>query len=243
MATAETIISAAENIRNEIMAISSFAADYKTKETITEVWKDKNSNTFCLRLNNIFYDIITETSPATDKIVRSFAILKRGITKTKPSFLSVVLDQVIEGKVGEDFLKYEWEKISEEIKTISPRNLLSGSYKTVDNTLSIEWADDMCLWVTIYKAGKPSPACKLTDGPLNEEQSKVIKSAIDAYLLRCNKKLNPQEPKTRKPREKKVNATPNVATTEAKTEVISTVEGPIPAPASGITEDATPVTV
>jgi len=191
-ASAEERVSPAERIRNIVMA-SFLGEQYKLKENIKEVWFDKkNPSNVCLRINGIFYDI----AMITDK---SIVMVKEGLS-SKPSTLSVVLGRIVEGDTGESVTTFEWEKVSEDIKEQSQRTKMTGDYKSADGLLQIMWGEDMSLLVSSVQKDEEPIFVRVTHGVLNEEYSKVFKSAVDAYLLRCNKKLNPQEPKPRKPR-------------------------------------------
>ena len=198
----EKLISPADAKRNEVMA--SFLGDqYKLRENIKEVWLDKNTGTsMCLRINGIFYDIVTKTQDG------QIAMVKEGLS-SKPSALCVVLGRVVEGESGEGVCKFDWEKLSDDAKAPSQRKLMTGEYSMEDGSLRIRWDDDMALLVSSMsvmrddKSGYDPVFVRVTHGALNEEQGKILKSAVDAYILRCRKKLNPQEPKARKPRKKK----------------------------------------
>lgn len=210
---AEDRFSPADQIRNVVMA-SFLGEQYKLKENIKEVWADKkNPSNVCLRINGIFYDIAMITESA-------IVMVKEGLS-SKPSALSVVLGRIVEGDTGESVTTFDWEKVSEEIKEQSQRTKMTGDYKSADGLLQIKWDEDMSLIISsVQKEGEPI-FVRVTHGVLNEEYSKVFKSAIDAYLLRCHKKLNPQEPKPRKPRTPKESApitpTADVLTTPTPT--------------------------
>jgi hypothetical protein len=172
-------------VRDEVMA-SFLGKAYEVKENITEIWSDKASGALCLRINKICYDVVLVNK--TEKADPKFIVLKEGMS-AKPSALCSVLGRVVEGENGKDVCKFDWEKLSEDIKTPSQRTLMTGDYRSADGLFQIKWDEDLVLVISSMAVEGEHVFVKATHGALNAEYSKVLKSAVDAYILRCIRKI------------------------------------------------------